>query len=77
MRQLRTLLVHPGPTRNGMFQSPADWYQEAYACGKISMEVSQDLWKRCYPDSEFPEYLEYLDFDKNLKKESKTIDEFY
>ena len=32
------------------------------------MEVSQDLWKRCYPDKEFPEYLEFLDFDKNLKK---------
>lgn len=74
MRQLRTILVHSGPVREGMFQSPADWYQESYACGKICMEVSQDLWKRCYPDREFPEYLEFLDFDKNLKKGYKQID---
>jgi hypothetical protein len=72
MRYLRTLLVHPEPS-NGIFQTPADWYQDAYACGKISMEVSKDLWKRCYPNKEFPEYLGFLDFDKNLKKGSKVI----
>ncbi len=74
MRQLRNLLVHPGPIRVGMFRSPAEWYQESYECGKICMEVSQDLWKRCYPDREFPEYLEFLDFDKNLTKGYKRID---
>ncbi|MBD3214689.1 MAG: hypothetical protein GF311_18910 [Candidatus Lokiarchaeota archaeon] len=73
-RQLRILLVHPGPVRQGMFQSPAEWYKKALGCGKICMEVSQDLWTRCYPEREFPEYLGFLDFDKNLKNAYKRVE---
>ena len=74
IRHLRNLLTHPGPIREGMFQSPATWFEESYDCGKICMEVSQDLWKRCHPDKEFPEYLEFLNFDKNQKKGYKRLD---
>ncbi len=41
---------------------------------KLSMKVSLEFWKACYPGSDGPEYLGKLDYDLHMNKATKRAE---
>lgn len=72
--ELRNSAMHYSPQKENIWLKPQEWVDIANKFSKISMEVSLQFWKACYPKSEGPEYLGKLNYDLHLKKASERME---
>jgi hypothetical protein len=66
IKEIRDASVHFSPNKEAIWRKPDDWLEKAISTSKISIEVSLEFWKACYPSSDGPLYLNKLDYEKNL-----------
>ncbi|WP_346986001.1 hypothetical protein [Chryseobacterium sp. POE27] len=84
---LRNSAVHFSPTKEQIWLKPADWIEKAEHFSKLSLEVALEIWKSCYPELPYPDYIGRLDYDifmdkaisyfqslEQVAEELKTID---
>lgn len=69
--QLRNSAMHYSPMKEKIWMSPHDWIEKAIEFSKLSLEISLEFWKSCYPESEGPEYLGKLDHNLHLDRARK------
>lgn len=72
--QLRNSAMHYSPIKERIWMKPQDWIDKATEFSKLSMKISFQFWKACYPSSDGPEYLGKLDYDLHLEKANKRAD---
>lgn len=69
--QLRNSAMHYSPIKERIWMRPQEWIDRAIEFSKLSVKVSWDFWKACYPNSDGPEYLGKLDYELHLNKANK------
>lgn len=69
--QLRNSAMHYSPVKEKIWMRPQEWIDKAIEFSKLSMTISLEFWKACYPNSDGPEYLGKLDYDLHLDKARK------
>lgn len=72
--QLRNSAMHYSPIKERIWMKPQDWIDKAIEFSMLSMKISFQFWKACYPSSDGPEYLGKLDYDLHLEKANKRAD---
>lgn len=72
--QLRNSAMHYSPLKERIWMKPQEWIDKAIEFSKLSMKISLEFWKACYPSSDGPEYLGKLDYDLHLSKASKRAE---
>lgn len=59
-KELRDSSMHNSPGKAQIWLPPQKWLEFAQRSVKNSLGVAKEFWKACYPDREFPTYLEQL-----------------
>lgn len=72
--QLRNSAMHYSPIKERIWMKPQDWIEKAVEFSKLSMKISLEFWKACYPNSDGPEYLGKLDESLHLDKATKRAE---
>ncbi len=72
--QLRNSAMHYSPIKERIWMKPQDWIEKAVEFSKLSMKISLEFWKACYPNSDGPEYLGKLDERLHLNKATKRAE---
>lgn len=84
---LRNSAVHFSPIKEQIWLKPADWIEKAEHFSRLALEVALVIWKSCYPELPYPDYIGRLDYDifvgkavsytqslEQVNEELKTID---
>lgn len=64
---LRNASVHYSPIKQRIWLGPNDWIQKARSFCDIALNVGNEIWKACYPDSDGPLYMGKLNKQKQLE----------
>lgn len=72
--QLRNSAMHYSPIKERIWMKPKDWIEKAIEFNKLSMKISLEFWKACYPNSDGPEYLGKLDENLHLHNATKRAE---
>jgi len=70
---LRNSAVHFSPTKEQIWLKPADWVEKAEHFSKLSLQVALEIWKSCYPNIPFPDYIGRLDYNTFIIKANLYI----
>lgn len=76
---IRNSSVHYSPEKENIWLKPDKWLLKAKVFSKISMDVSKEIWKSCFKDTEGPNYLGLLDvalFKKKAQENYRKNSEF-
>ena len=68
-KELRDSSVHFSPSKEKIWIKPEEWKDKATEFSKITIDTAMEFWNACYPKINYPEYLDYLDYEK-LNKEA-------
>lgn len=73
-KELRDASVHYNPTKQNIWIRPTEWVENMIKYSKSILDASRQFWKACY-DTDYPEYLDKLDFDNLYKISIERIEQ--
>lgn len=70
---LRNSAVHYSPVKSSIWLKPDIWLEKAKEFSEVSIGVALTFWKDCFPESDGPEYLGKLQYERLHKMAEERL----